>query len=57
MSPFDFDDEEFTFDEDYDDPGLPYDACITCWCKGAFCDCGGCTIQGGRNVCTNCEDD
>jgi len=52
---FDFDDEELAFDEGYN-CDFPGDPCATCWCKGAFCDCGGCFIQNGRNVCSNCED-
>jgi len=47
--------EDDCLDED-EGFGLEGSACATCWCKGVFCDCCGCTIQEGRNVCENCED-
>ncbi|WP_367357415.1 hypothetical protein [Mesotoga sp.] len=48
------------YDDDYLDEdegfGLGGSACATCWCNGVFCDCCGCTIQEGRNICENCVD-
>ena len=46
-------------DREYDENDYDYDfgyasPCDTCACKGAACDCGGCIIEGGRNICTNC---
>ncbi|WP_183084288.1 MULTISPECIES: hypothetical protein [Mesotoga] len=53
-------DERDFYGDDYLDEDEGFDlegsACATCWCKGVFCDCCGCTIQEGRNICENCED-
>lgn len=31
------------------------DPCLFCSCQGELCDCGGCVISNGRNICSNCE--